>query len=231
VPPDPPLARQVLGLALVAKAAGPEFGGQRVRGIAQDGSALVISRDYVSHGLRSRAEDLVSIELGPKPEHEIRSALAREVDTELLDPPRQGDPDRPSRRHRAERRTDRQSLCGDRRHRRPRSPCALPGVARLAGGMSRCAGSAVPTSSADPAAAVSATARPQVVPAGIFDFAPRKFLQLELHRFHRIHRPSWYQKSYGPTVKAVKFNLAREFSSADVPRREFLGCSKAFPDR
>jgi type IV secretory pathway VirD2 relaxase len=53
-----------------------------VRGVAQDGSDLVISRDYISHGLRSRAEDLVSIELGPKPEHEIRSALAREVDAE-----------------------------------------------------------------------------------------------------------------------------------------------------
>jgi type IV secretory pathway VirD2 relaxase len=53
-----------------------------VRGVAEDGSDLVISRDYISHGLRSRAEDLVSAELGPKPEHEIRSALAREVDAE-----------------------------------------------------------------------------------------------------------------------------------------------------
>ena len=53
-----------------------------VRGVVQDGSDLVISRDYISHNLRSRAEDLVSIELGPKPEHEIRSALAREVDAE-----------------------------------------------------------------------------------------------------------------------------------------------------
>jgi hypothetical protein len=34
------------------------------------------------HGLRSRAEDLVSAELGPRPEHEIRSALAREVEAE-----------------------------------------------------------------------------------------------------------------------------------------------------
>jgi type IV secretory pathway VirD2 relaxase len=53
-----------------------------VRGVAQDGSDLVISRDYISHGLRSRAEDLVSAELGPKPEHEIRSALEREVKAE-----------------------------------------------------------------------------------------------------------------------------------------------------
>ena len=53
-----------------------------VRGVAQDGSDLVISRDYISHGLRSQAEDLISAELGLKPEHEIRSALEREVDAE-----------------------------------------------------------------------------------------------------------------------------------------------------
>jgi type IV secretory pathway VirD2 relaxase len=40
------------------------------------------SRDYISHGLRSRAAHLVSAELGPRPEHEIRSALAREVEAE-----------------------------------------------------------------------------------------------------------------------------------------------------
>jgi type IV secretory pathway VirD2 relaxase len=53
-----------------------------VRGLADDGSDLVISRDYISHGLCSRADDLVSAELGPRPEHEIRSALEREVEAE-----------------------------------------------------------------------------------------------------------------------------------------------------
>jgi type IV secretory pathway VirD2 relaxase len=53
-----------------------------VRGVAENGSDLVISRDYIGHGLRLRAEDLVSAELGPGPEHEIRSALAREVEAE-----------------------------------------------------------------------------------------------------------------------------------------------------
>jgi type IV secretory pathway VirD2 relaxase len=47
-----------------------------------DGSDLVISRNYISHGLRSRTEDLVSAELGPRPEHEIRSSLERDVDAE-----------------------------------------------------------------------------------------------------------------------------------------------------
>ncbi len=50
-----------------------------VRGVDQTGADLVIARDYIGSGLRSRAEDLVGLELGPKPEHEIRSALEREV--------------------------------------------------------------------------------------------------------------------------------------------------------
>jgi type IV secretory pathway VirD2 relaxase len=50
-----------------------------VRGVDETGHDLVISRDYISRGLRSRAEELVSIELGLKPEHEIRSALERDV--------------------------------------------------------------------------------------------------------------------------------------------------------
>jgi type IV secretory pathway VirD2 relaxase len=53
-----------------------------VRGVDQAGADLVISRDYIGSGLRSRADDLVSIELGPKQEHEIRSSLQREVTAE-----------------------------------------------------------------------------------------------------------------------------------------------------
>ncbi|ODT76890.1 MAG: type VI secretion protein [Pelagibacterium sp. SCN 64-44] len=50
-----------------------------VRGVDQTGADLVIARDYISHGLRSRAQELATIELGPRPEHEIQSALEREV--------------------------------------------------------------------------------------------------------------------------------------------------------
>jgi len=53
-----------------------------VRGVDQTGADLVISRDYISRGLRSRAEELASIELGPKPEHEIRNALEKEIAAE-----------------------------------------------------------------------------------------------------------------------------------------------------
>ena len=40
--------------------------GRMARGVADDSSDLVISPDYISHGLRSRATDLVSAELGPR---------------------------------------------------------------------------------------------------------------------------------------------------------------------
>ncbi|MGY4572085.1 VirD2 family relaxase/mobilization nuclease [Bradyrhizobium sp. USDA 3256] len=53
-----------------------------VRGVDEEGADLVISRDYISQGLRSRAEELIAIELGPKPEHEIRNSLEREVTAE-----------------------------------------------------------------------------------------------------------------------------------------------------
>ncbi|WP_273281686.1 relaxase/mobilization nuclease domain-containing protein [Pseudooceanicola atlanticus] len=53
-----------------------------VRGVDETGADLVISRDYISRGLRSRGEELVSLELGPKPEHEIRATLEKEVTAE-----------------------------------------------------------------------------------------------------------------------------------------------------
>ncbi|MEQ8451141.1 MAG: DUF3363 domain-containing protein [Nitratireductor sp.] len=53
-----------------------------VRGVDETGADLVISRDYISRGLRSRGEELVSLELGPKPEHEIRATLEKEITVE-----------------------------------------------------------------------------------------------------------------------------------------------------
>jgi type IV secretory pathway VirD2 relaxase len=53
-----------------------------VRGCADDGKDLVISRDYISRGLRARAAEGVSLELGPRNEFDICSALEREVDAE-----------------------------------------------------------------------------------------------------------------------------------------------------
>ena len=53
-----------------------------IRGRADDGKDLVISRDYISRGFRDRAAERVTLELGPRSEQEIRSALEREVDAE-----------------------------------------------------------------------------------------------------------------------------------------------------
>jgi len=50
-----------------------------VRGVSDDGADLVISRDYISRGLRQQAEALVSLELGPRTEAEIKASLDREV--------------------------------------------------------------------------------------------------------------------------------------------------------
>lgn len=52
------------------------------RGRGEDGEDLVISRDYIGHGLRARAEELVGVELGPKPEPQARAALERDVAAE-----------------------------------------------------------------------------------------------------------------------------------------------------
>jgi type IV secretory pathway VirD2 relaxase len=53
-----------------------------IRGKANDGGDLVISSDYSIHGLRARAQELVTLELGPKTEREIRSALEKDVTVE-----------------------------------------------------------------------------------------------------------------------------------------------------
>lgn len=50
-----------------------------VRGVDDSGGDLIIARDYMSSGFRSRAEDLITDELGPRHEHEIASALRQEV--------------------------------------------------------------------------------------------------------------------------------------------------------
>jgi type IV secretory pathway VirD2 relaxase len=53
-----------------------------VRGRAADASDLVIDRDYIKEGMRDRAEQRVTLELGPRTEQEIQRALSREVSAE-----------------------------------------------------------------------------------------------------------------------------------------------------
>lgn len=53
-----------------------------VRGRADDGRDLVIDRDYIKSGMRDRAQDLITQELGPRTELDISRALERQVEAE-----------------------------------------------------------------------------------------------------------------------------------------------------
>ncbi|TPL79732.1 DUF3363 domain-containing protein [Mesorhizobium sp. B2-3-13] len=53
-----------------------------LRGRADDGQDLVISRDYIKEGMRARAADLVTQELGPRSDLDIRRNLQRQIEAE-----------------------------------------------------------------------------------------------------------------------------------------------------
>ncbi len=53
-----------------------------VRGVRDDGENLVISRDYIREGMRDRARDLITQELGPRTDHDIRRSLERQIEAE-----------------------------------------------------------------------------------------------------------------------------------------------------
>lgn len=53
-----------------------------MRGVRDDGENLVISRDYIKEGMRDRARDLITQELGPRTDHEIRRTIERQVEAE-----------------------------------------------------------------------------------------------------------------------------------------------------
>lgn len=53
-----------------------------LRGRAADSGDLVIARDYISHGLRARAAHLVTLELGPRSDHEIRQDLEAQAEAD-----------------------------------------------------------------------------------------------------------------------------------------------------
>jgi type IV secretory pathway VirD2 relaxase len=50
-----------------------------IRGKDDQGHDLIIARDYVTHGIRQRASELLTLELGPEDELEQQLKLAREV--------------------------------------------------------------------------------------------------------------------------------------------------------
>lgn len=55
-----------------------------VRGVLDDGRILNIAGDYIAHGIRHRASELVTLELGPQTEVELQNKLRHEVDADRL---------------------------------------------------------------------------------------------------------------------------------------------------
>ena len=53
-----------------------------VRGVREDGQDLVISRDYIKEGMRDRARDLITQELGPRTDLDIRRSLENQIASE-----------------------------------------------------------------------------------------------------------------------------------------------------
>jgi type IV secretory pathway VirD2 relaxase len=50
-----------------------------VRGVTDEGKILYIAGDYIAHGIRARASDLVTLQLGRQTEVEVQQKLGREV--------------------------------------------------------------------------------------------------------------------------------------------------------
>ena len=55
-----------------------------VRGITEDGKILNIAGDYISHGIRHRASEVLTRDLGHQTEREVQRQLESEVDAERL---------------------------------------------------------------------------------------------------------------------------------------------------
>ena len=55
-----------------------------LRGVDDRGDNLIIAREYISHGLRERASELVTLDLGPRTDREIEDRLRHDVDQERL---------------------------------------------------------------------------------------------------------------------------------------------------
>lgn len=53
-----------------------------LRGVDDRGDNLIIAREYISHGLRERASELVTLDIGPRTDREIENRLRHDVDQE-----------------------------------------------------------------------------------------------------------------------------------------------------
>jgi type IV secretory pathway VirD2 relaxase len=55
-----------------------------LRGVDDTGQNLIISREYISHGIRERAAELVTLDLGPRTDQEIEARLRHDIGEERM---------------------------------------------------------------------------------------------------------------------------------------------------
>lgn len=55
-----------------------------LRGVDDEGANLIIAREYVAHGFRERAAELVTLDLGPRTDQEIEARLRHDIGAERL---------------------------------------------------------------------------------------------------------------------------------------------------
>jgi type IV secretory pathway VirD2 relaxase len=55
-----------------------------LRGVDDQGQNLVIAREYIAHGLRERAAELATLDLGPRTDREVQDRLRHDIDQERL---------------------------------------------------------------------------------------------------------------------------------------------------
>lgn len=55
-----------------------------LRGVDDTGQNLIIAREYISHGIRERAAELVTLDLGPRTDQEIETRLRHDIGEERL---------------------------------------------------------------------------------------------------------------------------------------------------
>jgi type IV secretory pathway VirD2 relaxase len=55
-----------------------------LRGVDDTGQNLIIAREYISHGIRERAAELVTLDLGPRTDQEIETRLRHDIGEERM---------------------------------------------------------------------------------------------------------------------------------------------------
>ncbi len=55
-----------------------------LRGVDDTGQNLIIAREYISHGIRERAAELVTLDLGPRTDQEIEAQLRHDIGEERM---------------------------------------------------------------------------------------------------------------------------------------------------